>query len=140
MQIENDYEKKLYNGDVGAIEDVDIDASELTVRFDGRAVTMASVNSIRRCWLIPRPFTSQGSEYPAVVIPVLTQHYPMSAESFRASPGPFWLSPTQPPFSQLPSEDPRSLLAMGAFGPLAFCFSLADFALSRASSAGRGST
>ena len=39
MQIENDYEKEVYNGDIGSIEDVDIDASELTVRFDGRAVT-----------------------------------------------------------------------------------------------------
>jgi hypothetical protein len=39
MQIENDYDKDVYNGDVGYIEDVDPDAGELTASFDGRAVT-----------------------------------------------------------------------------------------------------
>ena len=39
MQIENDYEKEVYNGDVGYIEAVDLDTGELTASFDGRAVT-----------------------------------------------------------------------------------------------------
>src|SRR5262249_40986199 len=39
MQIENDYDKEVYNGDIGYITDVDLDAGELTVSFDGRAVT-----------------------------------------------------------------------------------------------------
>jgi hypothetical protein len=38
MQIENDYDKDVYNGDIGYIDDVDPDAGELTARFDGRAV------------------------------------------------------------------------------------------------------
>jgi exodeoxyribonuclease V alpha subunit len=39
MQIENDYDKEVYNGDIGYVDDVDPDAGELTARFDGRAIT-----------------------------------------------------------------------------------------------------
>jgi exodeoxyribonuclease V alpha subunit len=78
MQIENDYDKEVYNGDIGYIDDVDVEASELTVRFDGRSVTYGFGELDM---LIPAYATtihkSQGSEYPAVVIPVMTQHYPM---------------------------------------------------------------
>src|SRR5437588_543030 len=78
MQIENDYEREVYNGDIGSIDDVDPEAGELTARFDGRAVTYGFGELDT---LVPAYATtihkSQGSEYPAVVIPVLTQHYPM---------------------------------------------------------------
>jgi exodeoxyribonuclease V alpha subunit len=39
MQIENDYDKEVYNGDIGYVDDVDPEAGELTASFDGRAVT-----------------------------------------------------------------------------------------------------
>jgi len=39
MQIENDYDQNVYNGDIGYSDDVDSDSGELTVSFDGRAVT-----------------------------------------------------------------------------------------------------
>ncbi len=39
MQIENDYDKEVYNGDIGYIEDVDLAAGELAVSFDGRSVS-----------------------------------------------------------------------------------------------------
>jgi exodeoxyribonuclease V alpha subunit len=39
MQIENDYDKEVYNGDIGYIDDVDPDAGELTAWFDSRVVT-----------------------------------------------------------------------------------------------------
>ena len=39
MQIENDYDKEVYNGDIGYIEDVDPDAGELSAIFDGRSVS-----------------------------------------------------------------------------------------------------
>ena len=78
MQIENDYDKEVYNGDIGYIDDVNPDDGELTASFDGRTVTYgfgeldmlvpAYAASIHK---------SQGSEYPAVVIPVMTQHYAM---------------------------------------------------------------
>ena len=78
MQTSNNYEKEIFNGDVGRI--LSIDAAEHTaqVEFDGRAVryertdldelVLAYAVSIHK---------SQGSEYPAVIIPLLTQHYIM---------------------------------------------------------------
>jgi exodeoxyribonuclease V alpha subunit len=78
MQIENDYDKDVYNGDIGYIDDVDPDAGELIAHFDGRPVTYGFGELDR---LVPAYATtihkSQGSEYPAVVIPVMTQHYAM---------------------------------------------------------------
>jgi exodeoxyribonuclease V alpha subunit len=78
MQIENDYDKEVYNGDIGYVDDVDTDLGELTARFDGRAVVYGFGELDT---LVPAYATtihkSQGSEYPAVIIPVLTQHYTM---------------------------------------------------------------
>ncbi|MDA3856892.1 MAG: ATP-binding domain-containing protein [Roseovarius sp.] len=78
MQIENDYDKDVYNGDIGMIEDVDLDDGELAVDFDGRSVIFAFGDLDT---LVPAYAAtihkSQGSEYPAVVIPVMTQHYAM---------------------------------------------------------------
>ena len=78
MQIENDYDKEVYNGDIGYVEDVDPDAGELTVEFDGRAVTYGygELDTLVPAYAVT-VHKSQGSEYPAVVIPVLTQHYAM---------------------------------------------------------------
>jgi exodeoxyribonuclease V alpha subunit len=78
MQIENDYDKEVYNGDIGYIDDVDPDHGELTASFDGRAI---SYGFDELDTLVPAYAAtihkSQGSEYPAVVIPILTQHYAM---------------------------------------------------------------
>ena len=78
MQIENDYEKEVYNGDIGYIDDVDPDLGELTASFDGRAVTygFGELDTLVPAYAATI-HKSQGSEYPAVVIPVLTQHYAM---------------------------------------------------------------
>jgi len=78
MQIENDYEKEVYNGDIGYIDDVDPDAGELTAGFDGRAVTygFGELDTLVPAYAATI-HKSQGSEYPAVVIPVMTQHYNM---------------------------------------------------------------
>ena len=78
MQIENDYDKEVYNGDIGYIDDVDPDAGELTARFDGRAVSygFGELDTVVPAYAATI-HKSQGSEYPAVVIPVLTQHYVM---------------------------------------------------------------
>jgi len=78
MQIENDYEKEVYNGDIGYVEDVDPDAGELSATFDGRSVTygFGELDTLVPAYAATI-HKSQGSEYPAVVIPVLTQHYPM---------------------------------------------------------------
>ena len=78
MQIENDYDKEIYNGDIGYIEDVNPEAAELMINFDGRLVVYGFGELDT---LVPAYATtihkSQGSEYPAVVIPVLMQHYMM---------------------------------------------------------------
>ena len=78
MQLRNDYEREVYNGDVGFVSKVDEEARELTVTFEGREVAyeendldelvLAYATSIHK---------SQGSEYPAVVVPLLTQHFVM---------------------------------------------------------------
>jgi exodeoxyribonuclease V alpha subunit len=78
MQIENDYEKEVYNGDIGYIDDVDINTGEIVAGFDGRSITYGFGELDM---LVPAYATtihkSQGSEYPAVIIPTLTQHYAM---------------------------------------------------------------
>jgi exodeoxyribonuclease V alpha subunit len=78
MQIENDYEKEVYNGDIGYIQAVDLETSEVTAGFDGRGVTygFGELDTLAPAYATTI-HKSQGSEYPAVVIPVLTQHYPM---------------------------------------------------------------
>ena len=82
MQTRNDYERDVFNGDVGTVSFVDNDARALRVRFDDREVeyddialdslTLAYATSIHK---------SQGSEYPAVVLPLLTAHFVMLSRS-----------------------------------------------------------
>jgi exodeoxyribonuclease V alpha subunit len=78
MQIENDYDKEVYNGDIGYVVDVDPEAGELVVTFDGRSVTygFGELDSLVPAYAATI-HKSQGSEYPAAIIRVLTQHYPM---------------------------------------------------------------
>ena len=78
IQIENDYDREVYNGDIGFITDVDPDLGEVTATFDGRAVTygFGELDTLVPAYAATI-HKSQGSEYPAVVIPVLTQHYAM---------------------------------------------------------------
>jgi exodeoxyribonuclease V alpha subunit len=78
MQVENDYDKEVYNGDLGIVSHIEMEEGELIVDFDGRELiygfgeldelVLAYATTIHK---------SQGSEYPAVVIPLSTQHYPM---------------------------------------------------------------
>jgi len=78
MQVENDYDKEVYNGDIGFVEHVNADEGELGARFDGRCVIYGFGELDM---LVPAYAAtihkSQGSEYPAVVIVVLKQHYAM---------------------------------------------------------------
>jgi exodeoxyribonuclease V alpha subunit len=78
MQVENDYDKDVFNGDLGVVSRIAMEEGELVADFDGRKITygfgeldelvLAYATTIHK---------SQGSEYPAVVIPLTTQHYPM---------------------------------------------------------------
>jgi exodeoxyribonuclease V alpha subunit len=74
MQIENDYDKEVYNGDIGYIDNVDPNAGEIVASFDsGRYLPVWPARRTVPC----RAIHKSGSEYPAVIIPVLTQHYAM---------------------------------------------------------------
>ncbi|HRW61134.1 MAG TPA: AAA family ATPase, partial [Defluviicoccus sp.] len=78
MQAENDYDKEVYNGDLGVVRAVDPEASEMVIEFDGRRVTygFSELDEIVLAYATTI-HKSQGSEYPAVVMPLTTQHYPM---------------------------------------------------------------
>jgi exodeoxyribonuclease V alpha subunit len=78
MQIENNYDKDVYNGDIGFVTHIDTDEQELTASFDERIVTYAfgELDELVLCYATTI-HKSQGSEYPVVVIPISTQHYMM---------------------------------------------------------------
>jgi exodeoxyribonuclease V alpha subunit len=76
MQIRNNYDKDVYNGDIGKIIVIDRENREVTISFYGRNVVydFSDLDEIVLSYAVS-VHKSQGSEYPAVVIPVLTQHY-----------------------------------------------------------------
>lgn len=76
MQMENDYARDVFNGDVGHIAGVDGDGGSMTVRFGEREVNYdaADLDSLALAYATSI-HKAQGSEYPAVVIPLHTQHY-----------------------------------------------------------------
>ncbi len=78
MQIENDYDREVYNGDIGHVDGVQLEEGTVTVAFDGRLVgySPADLDALVPAYAVTI-HKSQGSEYPVVVIPVLTQHYAM---------------------------------------------------------------
>ncbi|MBK9091117.1 MAG: ATP-dependent RecD-like DNA helicase [Holophagales bacterium] len=78
MQIENDYDKEVYNGDLGVVTAVDPDEGELRATFEGREVPYAfdELDVLQLAWATTI-HKSQGSEYPAVVIPLGMTHYAM---------------------------------------------------------------
>lgn len=78
MQIKNDYDNDVFNGDVGFVESVDTDENKLIVNFDGKKVEyesgdMSKLTLAYACTI----HKSQGSEYPVVVMPLLMSHYVM---------------------------------------------------------------
>ncbi|MDL2314449.1 ATP-dependent RecD-like DNA helicase [Desulfovibrio sp. OttesenSCG-928-C14] len=76
LQVRNNYEKDVFNGDIGRICYLDAEEKELTVRFEDRNVlyTHEELDELVPAYAIS-VHKSQGSEYPAVVMPLLTQHY-----------------------------------------------------------------
>jgi exodeoxyribonuclease V alpha subunit len=76
LQLRNNYDKEVFNGDLGWVHEVDPEEGTLSVDFDGNLVafdateledlTLAYAVSVHK---------SQGCEYPAIVVPVVTQHY-----------------------------------------------------------------
>ena len=78
IQQVNDYNRDVFNGDVGTIVSIDLEEQAVTVQFDGRSVTYdrADLNEITLAWAVTI-HKSQGSEYPLVIMPMYMQHYLM---------------------------------------------------------------
>ncbi len=78
MQVVNNYQKEVFNGDIGFVISFDEEEQELRVDFDGRAVVydFSELDELVLAYAIS-VHKSQGSEYPAVVMPVVTQHFLM---------------------------------------------------------------
>jgi exodeoxyribonuclease V alpha subunit len=76
MQITNNYDKEVYNGDIGRILAIDAEAQEIIVSIDNREIPYgySEMDELVHAYAVSI-HKSQGSEYPAVVIPILTQHY-----------------------------------------------------------------
>jgi exodeoxyribonuclease V alpha subunit len=78
MQISNNYEKEVSNGDIGRIVGIDREEQKLLVRFEDRMVDYdwSELDQLVLAYAISI-HKSQGSEYPAVVVPILSRHYVM---------------------------------------------------------------
>ena len=78
MQTRNNYDKEVFNGDIGFIDSIDDDDNSLEVVIDNRYVVydFSEMDEMMHAYCIST-HRSQGSEYPAVVMPILTQHYMM---------------------------------------------------------------
>jgi exodeoxyribonuclease V alpha subunit len=78
MQIRNDYEKETFNGDIGIVTALDRSRLRIVVEFDGRPVVYEKddLNDITLAYAVS-VHKAQGSEYQAVVMPLLTQHFIM---------------------------------------------------------------
>ena len=82
MQLRNDYDKAVFNGDIGVISAIDADEAVVRVEFDGRIASYerAELDQLSHAYAVS-VHKSQGSEYAAVVIPLATQHYMMLQRS-----------------------------------------------------------
>lgn len=76
MQIRNNYDKKISNGDVGRIASIDLENQELTVNFDGREVhyEFCEIDELMLAYAVS-VHKYQGSECPCVIIPIHTSHF-----------------------------------------------------------------
>jgi exodeoxyribonuclease V alpha subunit len=76
MQMRNNYDKDVFNGDIGRIVAIDRELQEVVIDFDGRRVSyeFPELDELTLAYAIS-VHKSQGSEYPVVVMPILTQHF-----------------------------------------------------------------
>ncbi len=78
MQIRNDYDRQVFNGDMGTVAGLDLEEHTLTVDFDGARVgyEFTQLDELVHAYAVSI-HKAQGSEFPVVVIPLLMQHYMM---------------------------------------------------------------
>jgi len=78
MHLKNNYQKEVYNGDIGIVDRIDNQKAELAVNYYGKTVSydFDELDEMTTAYAISI-HKSQGSEYPAVIVPLMTQHYVM---------------------------------------------------------------
>jgi exodeoxyribonuclease V alpha subunit len=78
MQTQNNYDKDVYNGDIGFIRSIDIIEQILSVNFDGKLLTFdwSEADELVLAYTVS-VHKAQGAEFPVVVMPIVTQHYMM---------------------------------------------------------------
>ena len=78
MQTDNNYDKEVFNGDLGYVRRIEPELQEMTIEFDGKQVEyqFGELDEVALAYAVSI-HKSQGSEYPAIVIPMMMQHYMM---------------------------------------------------------------
>ncbi|MBI3845939.1 MAG: ATP-dependent RecD-like DNA helicase [Planctomycetes bacterium] len=78
MQVRNDYTREVFNGDLGIVRHFDESSGSILVEFEGRMVAYPTIeqDAIALAYAVT-VHKAQGGEYPAVVLPLVTEHYPM---------------------------------------------------------------
>ncbi|NPV08162.1 MAG: ATP-dependent RecD-like DNA helicase [Anaerolineae bacterium] len=78
MQIRNNYDRQVFNGDLGRVAGIDLEEGLIVVSFDGRPVAydFVQLDELAHAYALSI-HKSQGCEFPVVVVPLLTQHYVM---------------------------------------------------------------
>jgi exodeoxyribonuclease V alpha subunit len=76
MQIRNNYDKEVFNGDIGRVQTIDANSRSLVINYENKRVLYETteLDEITLAYAVS-VHKAQGSEFPAVVVPVLTQHY-----------------------------------------------------------------